>query len=1142
MRNVWQELVGEPGKRSNRGSRGSPRIAATFVGLISSAKVTAQVGRLRHVLTHSAHGRGRAPRLRHIVAAALAVMAGASAQAADIERSSADVMAWSNPSAWVGGVLPGATDRVVFTAASGSELWFPATTTVGALFWTGNPLAQSFSYESFPTQSLLFIAGINGVGMDLQNNYVARLYNAIGITADQTWRVSNAAGGSFVQLGSGGYMDLGAHTLTLDLVNAVNYAQLGYFVGTGNLVKTGLGALTLFGTSTYTGTTTVDGGMLALRAGASIEKSSLLSVNGTGTFDMTATNAAIKSLAGNGSVVLGPSALTLTQAGSVFSGVISGAGSVTVSGGWQVLAGDNTYTGGTTVGPGATLQLGNRGSAGSVAGDITDDGTLVFNRADTATMGGLISGNGALVQQGAGTLILNASNTYAGTTTVQSGTLVVGDASHPAATLGAGDVSVAAGATLGGYGAVPGAVNNSGTILVASALSSPATATAGSLTINGDLLNRGEVTLGAADGQTGDTLNVLGNMQNQGLITLRAVYGLTGNAFNVGGNLQNQGVLTLGAAYGQKGNAVNVFGNLQNQGLLTLGDVNGARGNVLAVFGNLQNRGLLTVGVANGASGNVLRVVSNLQNQGVLTLGDAYGRSGNLLTVGGDLQNQGVLTLGAAYGASGNVVNVLGNLQNHGMFALGAAYGPSGNVVNVRGNLQNQGALVLGAANAQTSNVAHVFGNYTGNNATLVLNAVPGAGGTVGHTDLLTIAGDASGNTTIRVAGSVGGTRTTGDGIPLVQVGGTSNATAFQLSGAVQAGAYEYLLYRGGSTTANSWYLRSQLTSDPNGPIAYRPAVAGYAMSPLLNMDYGFSVLGQRNERIGDKVNIDDTPSGRGGAVWGRVGGRQLDMAGNERFASDARAYFAQFGRDWIVSRTDTGGRTHAGVTFTVGTQSANIADNARASNLLLSASTGTLSTQAQSVGGYWTRYGADGAYVDAVVQLTHYYNKYTDTYSASAAQNGFGAAGSLEIGKPWALGSTAIAIEPQAQLAYQYLHLNDFNDGISPVSANTNNALRGRLGLRLFRADLQNETGIGSATPYLTASLVRDFLSPGATTLSSASLTMSPARTWYELGAGASAGLGKASKLYAHLGYGKNLGGTYRRTLFAQVGLRYRW
>ena len=121
---------------------------------------------------------------------------------------------------------------------------------------------------------------------------------------------------------------------------------------------------------------------------------------------------------------------------------IAGATAVAVTGGTLILSGDSTYTGGTTIGAG-TLQLGNGGTTGSIVGDVTNNGALAFNRSDTFTFPGVISGTGSVSQIGAGTTVLTANNTYTGATTVAAGTLIVNGS------IGNSAVMVNSGATLG---------------------------------------------------------------------------------------------------------------------------------------------------------------------------------------------------------------------------------------------------------------------------------------------------------------------------------------------------------------------------------------------------------------------------------------------------------------------------------------------------------------------------------------------------------------------------------------------------------------------------------------------------------------------------------------------------------------------
>lgn len=486
---------------------------------------------------------------------------------------------------------------------------------------------------------------------------------------------------------------------------------------------------------------------------------------------------------------------------------------------------------------------------------------------------------------------------------------------------------------------------------------------------------------------------------------------------------------------------------------------------------------------------------------------------------------------------------------------------------SVLSSLNNAGLVAFaapsGAPTAAGSYRTLTTGSYVGYGGTISLNTYLGADAS--PTDRLIVnGGTASGTTGLKIANTAGtGAQTTGDGIPVVVTanGGTTAASAFHLAEPVQAGAYEYRLYRGGQSDANGWYLRSQLDpTDPDDPIhpsgngngntngngnggnlAYRPGVAGYAMTPLLNADYGFSTLGKLHERVGDIYNLEKQAPGNRDGVWGRIGGQSLD-ANAGRFAADERTFFAQFGKDWTLEQAAGGGSTHAGVTASIGVANASFDDMARADTPGLSTSTGSVEMHAQSIGGYWTRYLADGTYFDSVGQVTHYGNRYRDSYGNDASQNGFGIALSQEVGKPFVIGGTPIAVEPQAQLMYQYLKLNGFNDNVSAVSGTTTNALRGRVGVRIFRPNLDANAGGGAATPYFTADVLHDFLSPGQTVVGGTPFATHLGRTWYELGLGVTAGFGKSGELYANVKYARNLGGDYRRGVTGQAGYRYSW
>ena len=70
--------------------------------------------------------------------------------------------------------------------------------------------------------------------------------------------------------------------------------------------------------------------------------------------------------------------------------------------------------------------MASNGSIANTSG-IVDNGTLIFDRSDALTQAGAISGTGHVTQNGTGSVTLTGTNTYTGQTTINSGTLVVGD-------------------------------------------------------------------------------------------------------------------------------------------------------------------------------------------------------------------------------------------------------------------------------------------------------------------------------------------------------------------------------------------------------------------------------------------------------------------------------------------------------------------------------------------------------------------------------------------------------------------------------------------------------------------------------------------------------------------------------------------
>lgn len=418
-------------------------------------------------------------------------------------------------------------------------------------------------------------------------------------------------------------------------------------------------------------------------------------------------------------------------------------------------------------------------------------------------------------------------------------------------------------------------------------------------------------------------------------------------------------------------------------------------------------------------------------------------------------------------------------------------------------------------------------GSLAGNDSTFVLNTVLNDGGVNTQSDKIHITGDATGNHGLVVNNAGGlGALTVGDGIQVVSIDGISDSS-FKLGNSVSAGAYEYLLYQGGESDANDWYLRSYLqpTIDPipdpddeTGPtpvpardnvILYRPEVAGYIAAPYLNQQYGFDTVGTLHERIGDDVTQGNNDT------WARMGGQhRTNEAG--RFGYRGDSWFVQFGSDLYQDKTDAGTTVSSGLTVTMGTQNTNTQDHSRSLNPALSVDTGKVVSDAISVGGYYTRMAQDNSYLDLVGQGTYYHNKYESDHSAS--QNGYGAVLSGEVGKPFALGGK-VTLEPQAQLMYQYLYLDSFNDGVSDVDSTSSHSGLARGGLRL-------SYDAATVKPYVLADVVQRLGGNTSVGIGGTDISADFTSGWWQTGAGVSVQLADDTQVYADAKYQRGFDG----------------
>ncbi len=587
--------------------------------------------------------------------------------------------------------------------------------------------------------------------------------------------------------------------------------------------KSGLGTLVLNGVNTYSGATNqISGGTLQISQDANLGNVANTIAFNNGTLKITAGFSSARSLIMTGAGTVDTNGFNLTLSGPT-SGVgglsKSGTGTLTIqpdaaqavnhSGGVTLNAnsgiviyslasgGTITYSGGTTINSGATLQM-NSANAMPSLGDVTFNGaglfvlsnnnqtirdlfdvvgngnislgsaTLTVNSTNGSTYSGIITGSGGLIKSGAQTLTLSGPNGYGGGTTVTAGILQ-------------GTTTSLQGAILNNASVVFNQVGN-GTY-------------AGAMTGTGSLTkqNVGTVILGGANLYSGGTTVSGGVLQG----TTTSLQGAIVN---------NASVVFDQTTSGTYGGVMNGNGTLtkQNTGTVILSGASGYTG------GTNITGGILEIGAINnlGASGGIS--ITNGSTLRFNTTGITMNRAVTLGVGGGIFSSTGAgvtTTVSGAIGETGGAQAM--TFAGPGTFILQTASTYTGGT-NMTGGIVEIGAInQLGASGGiNISNGSTLRFNTTGItvNRAITLGAGGGIFSSTGAGVTTTVSG---------AIGEIGGAQAmtfAGPGTFILQMASTYTGGTNMTGGIVEIGAINQLGTSGGINISNGSTLRFNTT------------------------------------------------------------------------------------------------------------------------------------------------------------------------------------------------------------------------------------------------------------------------------------------------------------------------------------------
>ncbi|MBZ9767076.1 autotransporter-associated beta strand repeat-containing protein [Mesorhizobium sp. CA6] len=471
-----------------------------------------------------------------------------------------------------------------------------------------------------------------------------------------------------------------------------------------------------------------------------------------------------------------------------------------------------TISGPSTISNDGTGALTFSGPASFVAGGVADTLTLGGSFAGTSTLSGVISGAGNLTMNGAGTWVVSGSNTFTGTTTVQSGTLTAGSS----AAFGPSNPLVVNGGTLnlGGFDMTARSLAGTGGTMDLGSNNLTLNGTSGSTAYAGVITGAGGLTKLGASTQTLTGANTYSGATTIGGGTLALDFTAPGaptnNIISASSALNmNGGTLTVKGGTGA--NSQSFSGLNVTAGNNRIIGTAGAGGALTVNLGAVSRTGgLVDFGIGAGTSMATSNADGALGGWATVNGTDYAQVSGGFITAFTAYVNQD----NAALWANGNILSDEGGSANTPYFGT------------VNGNVALGGLKYTAAA---TSTVTVGAGNTLGVDGTIIVSPLVGTANQTIQGGSLT---GGAGGSALGVQQNSGGTFTVASNIvdnggpTSFTVGGTGGSTGTGVVALTGSNSYT------GATTVSGATLA--VNSIANGGVASGIGASSNASSNLV--------------------------------------------------------------------------------------------------------------------------------------------------------------------------------------------------------------------------------------------------------------------------------------------------------------------